>query len=323
MQTAKWFGNNFYNKNLKDSYNELTHNNAVDGLVVKDLVTELQIRKSYKSISGELTKSLDAFTNLEGENWSPYISRMSNSDKQLFSKNSTSPDAKTLFVFEEGEDEVPKTEFPAYEMIDGELVLYKEGISEAEAETNNTYLVGLVEYNDDELYGGGYSGGSGSVTYQYDKIVDMNVKVHKEAWSSGASEVHMVGFRTELNIVNSGNCGDNIRGGANCYNPDGNRITKRKRRHIGDQFSPDYIINGGRGEIRNGVINFVIFEQDSWPAPNKTVTFTYPNGEFRNIQFRSWQSYYDKAQLEYEDVSTIPQISNYSVNNSSIYYKLN
>jgi len=65
MQTAKWFGNNFYNKNLKDSYNELTHNNAVDGLVVKDLVTELQIRKSYKSISGELTKSLDAFTNLE------------------------------------------------------------------------------------------------------------------------------------------------------------------------------------------------------------------------------------------------------------------
>ncbi len=175
----------------------------------------------------------------------------------------------------------------------------------------------------DDGGGGGYSGGGTS--YSRLRLNKIKVKQHKEDWHNGASELHFAGFKLSSLPVYSGDCGDGMSGSANCYSEPGKRIKKVSRGDIGDEFTANYVVETyTNSNNSNDIIFFVLFEEDSWPATVQGETFEFPNGEIRNVYYRSWQERYDKAMLSMNPNNTygLPSARNYSNENSGIKYNL-
>jgi hypothetical protein len=131
--------------------------------------------------------------------------------------------------------------------------------------------------------------------------------------------------------VNSGYCGDNIAGSLNCYNPNGKRIDRFKRRWIGDERTMNYLVKEDPSAANpDHYLFYRIFEQDSWPAPKRGKVsdtdgaFYFPNGEYRLIEYRSWQENYDKQLLSqnYNNPYGIAFTNGFSTENAGIKYNL-
>jgi hypothetical protein len=79
--------------------------------------------------------------------------------------------------------------------------------------------------------------------------------------------------------------------------------------------------------IRGNTMFYTIFEFDAWPAPERTATIpnpASPNGLSMQIQFRSFDGYYDKGFIEYVHPNgpTLPNnIKGYDVNTHRIAFK--
>ena len=162
------------------------------------------------------------------------------------------------------------------------------------------------------------------------RINKMIMKHHKEA-SPGRSEVHFKGFTITELPVNSGYCGGNIAGSSNCYSPDGKRIDRVRRRDIGDEKTMNYLVKEDPSAANpNYYLFFRIFEQDYWPAPKREKitdtddVFTFPNGEYRLIKYRSWQPNYDEQLLSqnYNNPYGLPFTNSFSTENAGIKYNL-
>lgn len=271
----------------------------------------------------ENKSSFNAFVGLEGENWYPKITVL-NAEKLM---NKTSFDSKKpIILFSEYEEEIGVESLTGYqENSEGELVELDMAITE-EFAIDKTVMVLSIDNQlipIDEVYGGG-GGSSGGTSYYRLRLNKVTLKQHKEDWHNGASELHFAGFKESSMPVYSGDCGDNMTGSANCYNYDGNRVSKVSRGDVGDEFTVNYTINTFDSYNSNDILFFVLFEQDSWPATRNIASFPFPNGELRNVYYRSWQESYDEIMLSMDPNNNygLPSAKGYSKENAGIKYNL-
>ena len=325
--------------NIKIKINELNSNNS-DYFTVsaKYLISLIQ----EKEINTDLAESLNVFTNLEGENWYPTITFVVSNEDAIYLRSNDNPiiaiknnvNGQEIYEgYEENEN--------------GELELYYEQLAEEEHANREIAIIELSQC-DAFLYdgaenidlsscggvgdsgindSGGNDSGSGNdnqPTVWRTRIDRMTVRYHKESWP-GRSEIQFHGFHIVPNPI-SGDCGLAIEGGANCYNYSGKRIDRLKRREIGDNRNYDYIMREDNNAEFSGYTSFLIFEGDSWLAHKRTKVFNYPNGGFRKIYFRSWQSHYDSETVRHTfndvDNSGFPFVNGHVVDKSSIKYNL-
>ena len=79
--------------------------------------------------------------------------------------------------------------------------------------------------------------------------------------------------------------------------------------------------------IKGNIMYYTIFEFDGWPAPERTATIPNPasiNGSSMQVQFRSWDGYYDKGYIDYVNpngTALTTNIKGYDVNTHRISFK--
>lgn len=285
------------------------------------------------SFSNDLQFSIDAFKNLEGESWQP-IFEFSNTNV-LIQRNSYNEE-KPIFIFEDNEDnednENPNSYTTAYQENEaGILEPLDEDVNEEFIQNKDLILIRIddIDIIDGGHAGGGGSGGGGSGgnnTTGLLKINKMNVKHHKESWINGASEVHIKAYKFNSLPTGGGDCGDFLTSSVNCYNYGGKEIKKWKRNKIGTEKTLNWFINStwNSSGQSNDFVFYVIFEQDSWPAPLRGHTFIFPNGASRNIQYRSNQTSYHHALLHMNSNNPygLPFARSYSYSDGGISYNL-
>lgn len=328
-EIAKWISNNdvdVLNTVKKNMDKDVNQSRNEISLFLKDLDIDFKKKLGIESLT-KFESSLDAFVGLEGESWYPKITILNAS--KLVNK-STFDSEKPIIVISEYEEEIGVESLVGYqENAEGDLMELDEPVTE-EFAMDKTVLVLSIDNEilpiDDE-YGGGTSGGGGSSggTYYYRlKLNKLRLKQHKEDWHNGASELHFAGFKVSSLPLYSGDCGDNMTGSANCYTDDGNRVIKVSRGDVGDEFTVNYTINTYNSYSTNDIIFFVLFEQDSWPATRNIASFPFPNGEIRNVYYRSWQGSYDQIMLSMNSNNSygLPLANGYSKENSGIKYNL-
>lgn len=322
---AKWIsGNNIEVLNsVKKHYKEVDQNRNEISLFLKDLDIDFK-EKIGKDYSSKLESSLNAFVELEGESWYPKITVL-NADKLM--EKSTYDSEKPIIVFSEYEEEIGVESLVGYqENLEGELVELDEPVTEEFAMDKTLVVLSIdnvIAPIDDEFSGGGGSGSGGSSYYRL-KINKIKLKQHKEDWHNGASELHFAGFKVSRLPIYSGECRESMTGSAHCYTDDGNRVSKVSRGDVGDEFTADYTINTYDSFSSSDIIFFVLFEQDSWPAPRNVETFPFSNGEFRNVYYRSYQGGYDAIMLSMNSSNNygLPSARGYSTENAGIKYNL-
>lgn len=340
---------------LKKLGNWLTQNlTQVRGLVdqnnIKDsdyftISINYLVNNIEDNADAHLQKALDAFLNIEDENWYPTVTFINSNLSSIQARTGDDPNDKTIVALEKIINE--EQTYEGYEQNDlDELELIYE-VLEEDLHANREIMlmdisqcveVGISSGNDefvhcDDIQADG-SGGSGtgntSTTARRIRIQKMTVKQHKEGWP-GRSEVHFIGFTSTGLPINSGYCGDNIAGSLNCYNPDGKRIDRFKRSWIGDERTMNYLVKEDPSAANpDHYLFFRIFEQDSWPAPTRGKVsdtdgaFYFPNGEYRLIEYRSWQENYDKQLLSqnYNNPHGLPFTNGFSTENAGIKYNL-
>jgi hypothetical protein len=117
-----------------------------------------------------------------------------------------------------------------------------------------------------------------------------------------------------------------MQGAGNPHNFDGKRIDWIARRWVNNLHQYDYVFhNYSIASNLNpfvSVMNYVIFEQDSWPASQHTHQFNYSNGKFLTIKYRSWQSPYHGNRLSRinNNNTGIPSANGYIGHTEGIYY---
>lgn len=163
----------------------------------------------------------------------------------------------------------------------------------------------------------GQIGTTGISTVQYDnsvfndvtvncKITLMSVKMHKESWFSGASDVSV---KAVLTCHNGRAKGEPYPAGYVLYTSDqtsdrrGNLIRKFRRKEIKNQetINVDYSLqtNWPSGMLRNpSNFDFIIFESDGWPANQikeefyRKPDYRFANGGLENPYFSRWEDEY-------------------------------
>lgn len=287
------------------------------------------------SLSDELQLSLDAFKNLEGKSWYPVFEF---SNTSVLNQRAPYDEEKPIFVFEDEESSSATQEYVTgyQENSEGFLEPLDEDIDEEFVQERDLVIIAIDDDTHDPNHGdaidngpgGGSGGGSGNNnnTTGLLKINKMKVKQHKEAWHNGKSEIHIKAYKLSALPTNSGDCGEAVTSSDNCYSYDGRRILQWKRSHIGDEKTLNWSINStftGTGQS-NDFVFYVIFEQDSWPANVRNALFSFPNGEYRIIKYRSWQSSYHHTMVHMNPSNPygLPYAKNYSHNNAGISYNL-
>jgi hypothetical protein len=300
----------------------------------------------YNKSDYNLTKSLIAFENLDGEYWYPTLTFVAPKSRIHALHKSTDNSAKPIIGIEDFEDgEQIYRGYTENEI--NELELHYEQLSEEEHSDREIVVVDLGQCGepstfisdapDDEFSqcdlnasdtGNDDSGNTQPSTFRL-RIDRMTVKQNKEGWP-GRSEVHFKGFKLSQLPQDSGYCGENIAGTSNCHNPDGKRISRIKRRHIGDDRQYGYLMKEDNSFNNSDFVFYRIFESDSWPAPKKAKLedydkhFYFPNEEYRIIEYRSWQEEYDSQLLsqDYNNPHGLPFANNFSTNTNAIKYNL-
>ena len=317
------------------------HNNEVRGLVqsfnknnsqqeifsVESLINEF--KKSGYEISPEkeesLNASLAAFRNLEGQDWHPYIKyerMIEDANKQPYD------DSKPLYAMQDVENN-EEIAVGYQENADGDLEEISEKLTpEVVGEEDDIIVIGIgvcpiaIE-GEPCVFQSSVPDPPGNFFIL--RIGSMKVKSHKEAWPF-RSDISFTGFYEPYLPANSGDCGQLMFRSVNCYDPDGSNIDQYHRNWIsnGDNKVQNFKMKSQTNSISDDIVFYIIFEHDSWPAPNKTVTFNFSNGRARNVIYRSWQSKYDSRMVAMDPSNTygLPYANNVDVDNSDIEYDL-
>ncbi len=317
---------------LYNKINERAKNGLDNTVLVKDLIAEIDSKKSNGFIISEsdkinLQKSLEAFYDLDGQNWYPEIVITNFEDK--YQKFLSSPIDKTydasrpliVPVVYEDDDETTEDAYIAYqEQNDDTLVATDIMITQSDAATRDVLFIKIAEncgVQDQKVIGEPFfiecAGGGGSTGGQNSSPVfilnQMTGKQHKEA--VGRSEILV---RTQGRIstghfpLTLTNVDLTSRGVEFKY--------KRKwiRRKTAITQNERYIF---ADPIPQGMFyDVLVFEWDAWPAPVHTRSFdtSLINGELYHttLNYRSWQSPYNSE--------TKIGISGWTFENSAIKY---
>jgi len=276
-------------------------------------------------ISTSASKSLNAFKNLDGKNWKPTITVYDKRAKNLkrTSENLLNP----LYFFSESETNIERLEFPAYETtgINGNLVYTEDyNVEETIGKIYFVIDIGIEDPSETDPTAGVVPPGFISPNFNPGliRMHKMKIRNGKEDWINGDSEVHLVGFITEPYPSSNGFCGDFMQGAANCNNATGQRIDQIPRRWINNLHEYNYIFHNfnSAGSSTGSILNYVIFEEDTWPNPIHSKTFAFPNGVSRTINYQSGQSPFDDRQLSRDLTLPFFFAGNFVGNNSDIYY---
>lgn len=324
LKLATWISHN--NNEVISLAGTLNRNIENKDFSVQNIISDF--KKSGRDLTPEvekdLTESLEAFINLDGEDWYPYI-RFENMRENL--NKSPYDDSKPLFAIQDVEN---NTEI---------AVGYQENVNGELEEISEKLVEGTIGEEDDIIVIG-----IGTCPFAYEgepcpfkssvpdppfgfslKIGDMKIKSHKESWPF-RSDISFTGYYEPSLPVNSGNCGELMYRSVDCYNPDGSSIDQYRRKWIekGDTRTQNFKMKTQVDYENDDIVFYVIFEHDSWPAPNKTVTFNFPNGIARNVIYRSWQSKYDAQMVSMDPNNSygIPYGPNFYEENSDIEYDL-
>ena len=296
-------------------------------ILISDLVSKAISQKNYNLENedySEVQTALDAFVDIGDNSWYPVIRIVNNNfdnknsdDETILSVEDADLNGEkfTHYLLGENDDDLTEPDFVVtpestqnYNLIVAEII--------SAPDPGDGYADGGIGVGN----GGGSGGGSGSGGYIKLEIDNMKIKDLKEGWP-GRSEIAFKGYKIDVQPNIGYLCGDNIYASVNCSNVDGKRITRLKRRHKNDNRSYDWDVS--RNEtFSNDVLVYVIFEQDSWPAPEKTSSMPLPLNAIVNIPYRSWNSKYDEKTLSRNNLYNLSSPSNYSVNNSVIEYNL-
>lgn len=290
----------------------------INEFFISDLVEEAIYKKRYSiddESNAELFDALDAFTDLEGESWYPVVRLSENS----FRKNQSS--GVIISIEDADENGEMFTHYLPGEN-DDDLVEVDFEVSEETSETHDFVVVELVN-GQPEFLDSDPAGTSGSTTsggYVSLKLQEMTIRDLKEGWP-GRSEIAIKGYKINVQPNIGYLCGYPIFSSVNCGSLSGRRITRLKRSHEDDLRGYDWDIE--RDEFfYNDVLVYVLFEEDSWPAPQQPGDIPLPQNAFTNIPFRSWQSPYDKKALSNNNLYNLESPNNFSTDNSDVYYKL-
>lgn len=278
--------------------------------------------KIIKDIPIEIEEAMNSFIDENGNKWIPSIT-IPKYESSPVSKHKNGSiyrlpaDDLPVYIFNEGENDIPVTSFVGYQDDGtGNLESLSTLITEPMA---SIYLIYVVDIDEDSVLNNATTITSNPTTIRLNNVI---IKQHKEDWINNRSEVCFQGFCEDINPT-LGGCGFTITGSADCYNYDGRRLVKATRSQVKNQSSlaTDFTISNGINT--KSVIYYIIFEDDAdWLAPLKTETFNFPNGAFKNISYRSWQSFYDKAQIGAVSGTPFPYAVGYSVDNAGIKYTL-
>ncbi len=314
--------NNYNNGNFDTYYIESVINQVLLGQEEQDKTTD------NSQIDNELEFSLNAFVNIENESWYPAM-RLYDIEKHL--SRAPYDSTQTLYAIDDYDTENQEQIMKGYqENSSGELEPINETLNEQLAGEDDIVVLELLPCADaggQQQFRGQCDpdGGGSQYTYRL-RIENMTVKHHKEGWP-GRSEINFKGYALSAPF-GSGDCGTNIIGTSNCYSYAGRRIERYKRSWIDDQDErlQNYLMKTQEDYISDEVVYYLIFEEDSFPAPLETKTFLMPNGDLRNITYRSWQSPYDKQTVSMNPGNSYnlpsPNYGNFSVDKNSIKYNL-
>ena len=319
MLVLNWVIKNYSNEEIKNTMNTngfMKGENKtlnIDDLIKKSFV-KLDGVKNVIDIPIDVENAMNSFVDVNGNKWKLSISI------PKFEKSSAyrlPVSDLPIYIFNEGENEIPVSGFVGYqEDTYGNLESLTTLITEPMA---SSYLIYVVDVDEDSVLNNATTITSNTTTVRLNNVI---IKQHKEDWINGRSEVCFQGFCEDVNPT-LGGCGFPITGSADCYNYDGRRLVTATRSQVKNQSSLATNFTISNGIITKSVIYYIIFENDTdWLAPLKTETFNFPNGAFKNISYRSWQSYYDKAQIGVVSNIPFPYAVGYSVDNSGIKYTL-
>lgn len=290
--------------------------------LIKTALVKTNGEKDIKNIPIEVEEAMNSFEDERGNKWLPSITipKYESSPISTYKNGSTyilPADNLPVYIFNEGENDIPVLSFVGFQDDGaGYLQPLSTLITEPMA---SQYLIYVVDIDEDSVLNNATTITSNSTTVRLNNVI---VKQHKEDWINGRSEVCFQGFCEDLNPI-LGGCGFPITGSADCYNYDGKRLVTATRSQVKNQSSLATNFTISNGINTKSVIYYIIFENDmDWLAPSKTETFNFPNGTFKNISYRSWQSYYDKAQIGVASNTPFSYAVGYSVDNSGIKYTL-
>ncbi len=291
-------------ENQSEIFNNLKNlrKNEGDDIFVEDAIkSSLQRTRNIDANKTlKISQALEAFIGVDDINLKPTIEVYKRDyENGLILRDNE----KTLYVISSDEEELEAVK--GYELNeDGELEEKYEEIFEETASARMTVILDLTPADGgnaviDPGYGGGGSGGSGGGTFAHPRLRldNMTVRQHKEHWTKGKSEVHIVNF-TENTTSNStsGWFGNNTNGWyfTPLHDPSGRMIRHWRRswvpnnqQHIGSTLHTNNNNN-------QNVYFYVIFEYD-WPTSTKTESVLIgSNGQFRNLSYKSNNSIYAK-----------------------------
>tara|TARA_R110002051_G_scaffold315223_1_gene393355 strand:- start:1708 stop:2694 length:987 start_codon:yes stop_codon:yes gene_type:complete len=296
-----------------------------------DLLSGDIVGKGQRIIDDSIRFSLDAFIDLDGGSWHPYVYMI----KEGKGKGS-------FFLIISYDPDTEKEIVQGYKLYaTGQLELKYRDLSEEdvfgpnpkpEALENDVFVLGISPEDQEYILpdpiegfddGEGTSPGGGGSINNWVKMQYVKIKDKKESWLEKADVKFEVVAVTASSLTPgdfSTHCGPNA--GLGCY-WDGSFLVHCNNGEVGDKR----LINRDMGILQTGdlanIAAFVIFEYDSWPAPSHVYEKTL-NGETLKVGYRSYQSPYDELTANFHNQNPYNLINgrNLSRNNSDIEYNL-
>lgn len=264
----------------------------------------------------KLLESLNAFSDLGEDSWYPSIRILESNHGKL--KNT-----KTILSVEDADENGEKFTHYFIEE-DGSLEKVDFAVSSDHAQYYNFIVLEIVKKSESEAEAELSKLSGQMVSYSRSnsrlELDQMKIKDLKEGWPS-RSEIAFKGYKINLNPGFGYDCGDYIYSSDNCHSYSGNRITRLKRRYRNRRRNYDWDIERGEN-FSNAILVYVIFEEDSFPAPVKTASIPLPSSSSTNIFYRSWNSKYDQQALSNNNSYNLSSQNSFRKNNSSIEYNL-
>ena len=272
-------------------------------VLVKNIFPLQEVEKIKNSKS--FFQSLEAFYNIENASYYPNI--YIPSYDELKHEDKLRKKLPYIVFFVPGYDE-ERVLFDIYQVENGQLILQDFKIDESFAETNEVWVISLNETVDNDgnvpainLREIPENVDRTTITVDY-RLDKMTVKKRKDSGLNGKDEVSIRGF-----LVEPDGTGNDEIIACSSTNVNDNLIRKFSKSEINNQveinvnfplhFTWSVEQVASQNETGPNSIIYVIFECDVWPASAGTATINELCVNDRFMQYRSWETYYDKGAI--------------------------
>jgi|GEM_PF-1639834 len=288
----------------------------------KDLLSETLEGKGKREINDSIQFSLNAFIDLDGGSWHPYVYKIKEGreSEPFFLINSYDPDTEKEIVQGYKLDAAGQLELKYRDLLEEDVFGPNP---KPEALENDVYVLGVspedqeymlpdpiaeegFEGGEGSSSGGGSSGGGSNIPKDL-QIEKIKIKDKKESWLEKA-DVHIYGYAMSDNVYFfyplGYYWGDRV-------TIDGAQIRNNPEYKLG-KFSNSDVNNGVFKTINKHIMNksessctfisYIIYEYDGFPAPLKSVYFNRPDGTSALISYRSYNQKYISAQVQASNI---------------------